>query len=99
MTLRVYADHKGWPLEAVTVSLSHRKIHAKDCESCATESGSLDRIKRQIEVLGPLDADQRQRLMEIADTLPGAPDALRRNRRGHRGKTAGGRHVSVIIAG
>lgn len=70
MTLRMYADHKGWPLEAVTVSLSHRKIHAKDCESCATESGSLDRIKRQIEVLGPLDADQRQRLMEIADRCP-----------------------------
>ena len=70
MTLRVYADHKGWHLEAVTVSLSHRKIHAKDCESCATESGSLDRIKRQIEVLGPLDANQRQRLMEIADRCP-----------------------------
>ena len=67
MTLRMYADRKGWPLEAVTVSLSHQKIHAKDCESCATESGNLDQIKRQIEIFGRLDADQRQRLMEIAD--------------------------------
>ena len=70
MTLRMYADRKGWPLEEVTVSLSHRKIHAKDCESCATESGQLDQIKRQIEIIGPLDADQRQRLMEIADRCP-----------------------------
>ena len=70
MTLRMYADRKGWPLEAVTVSLSHQKIHAKDCESCATESGNLDQIKRQIEIFGRLDADQRQRLMEIADRCP-----------------------------
>lgn len=70
MTLRMYADRKNWPLEAVTVSLLHRKVHAADCESCATEKGKLDRIKRQIEILGPLDADQRQRLMEIADRCP-----------------------------
>lgn len=70
MTLRMYADRKGWPLEEVAVSLSHQKIHAKDCESCDTESGRLDQIKRQIEVIGPLDADQRQRLMEIADRCP-----------------------------
>ena len=70
MTLRMYADRKGWPLAAVTVSLSHRKVHAVDCESCATEKGKLDQIERQIEILGPLDADQRQRLMEIADRCP-----------------------------
>ena len=70
ITLRMYADRKRWPVEAITVALSHQKIHAQECESCATKSGRLDRIERQIEILGPLDADQRQRLMEIADRCP-----------------------------
>jgi uncharacterized OsmC-like protein/pimeloyl-ACP methyl ester carboxylesterase len=70
ITLRMVADRKGWPLEAVTVFLSHQKIHATDCESCTTEGGLLDQIKRQIEISGPLDDDQRQRLMEIADRCP-----------------------------
>ena len=70
ITLRMVADRKDWPLEAVTVSLSHRKIHATDCDSCATEKRELDQIERQIELLGPLDAGQRQRLMEIADRCP-----------------------------
>ncbi|MGD8702403.1 MAG: bifunctional alpha/beta hydrolase/OsmC family protein [Desulfosarcina sp.] len=70
MTLRMFADRKGWPLETVTVSMSHRKIHAKDCRSCETQSGKLDRIDRQIELIGPLATDQRRRLMEIADRCP-----------------------------
>ena len=32
MTLRMYADRKGWPLESVTVRLSQDRIHATDCE-------------------------------------------------------------------
>jgi putative redox protein len=37
MTLRMYADRKGWPLESVTVRLSQDRIHATDCEECETE--------------------------------------------------------------
>ena len=70
MTLRMYADRKKWPLEKVTVSLSHERIHARDCEDCETESGHLDRIDRTIELTGELDAEQRQRLLEIADRCP-----------------------------
>ncbi len=70
MTLRMYADRKQWPLAAVTVAQSHRKIDATECESCVTEKGKVDQIERQIEILGPLDADQRQRLLEIADRCP-----------------------------
>ena len=32
MTLRLYADRKGWPLGTVTVKLSHGRMHARDCE-------------------------------------------------------------------
>jgi putative redox protein len=70
MTLRMYADRKQWPLEAVTVALSHRKIQASDCPGCKTATGQLDQIIRRIEIVGSLDAQQRQRLLEIADRCP-----------------------------
>jgi putative redox protein len=70
MTLRMYADRKGWPLDAATVRLKHDKIHAADCEACETREGILDRIEREIEIEGPLDADQKQRLLQIADRCP-----------------------------
>ncbi len=70
MTLRMYAARKNWPLEKVTVSLRHDRIHARDCEECETESGQIDRIERTIEITGDLDGEQRQRLLEIADRCP-----------------------------
>ncbi|MFO7709831.1 MAG: bifunctional alpha/beta hydrolase/OsmC family protein [Desulfobacterales bacterium] len=70
MTLRMYADRKGWPLEAATVRLRHAKIHAAECESCEIAEGMLDRIEREIEIEGPLDPGQRQRLLQIADRCP-----------------------------
>jgi putative redox protein len=70
MTLRMYADRKGWPLESVTVRLSQDRIHAKDCEECETEEGRIDRIGREIEMVGPLDEKQRRRLLEVADMCP-----------------------------
>jgi uncharacterized OsmC-like protein/alpha/beta superfamily hydrolase len=70
MTLRLYADQKGWPLEGVEVTLAHRKIHAADCAECETKEGKVDEIERTIAVEGPLDASQRARLMEIADRCP-----------------------------
>ncbi len=70
MTLRMYADRKGWPLESVTVRLQHRKVHAKDCEDGETKDGRIDRIEREVEVSGPLKDEQRRRLLEIADRCP-----------------------------
>lgn len=70
MTLRMYADRKGWPLDSVTVRLEHQKIHAKDCESCETENGKLDRIGLDIELEGDLEEGQRQKLLEIAEKCP-----------------------------
>ena len=70
MTLRMYARQKKWPLEKVTVRLTHAKIHAVDCAECETKEGKIDRIQRSLELEGPLDAAQRQRLLEIADRCP-----------------------------
>lgn len=70
MTLRMYADRKGWPLEGVTVRLRHEKIHARDCEECETRAGRVDQIERTIELEGALSDEQRARLLEIADKCP-----------------------------
>ena len=70
MTVRMYADRKGWPLEAVTVWLRHGRVHAKDCAECETKSGRLDRLELELDLEGPLDAEQRGRLWEIADKCP-----------------------------
>ena len=70
MTLRMYAERKGLALESVEVRLSHRRIHAKDCEDCETEEGMLDEIQSKIRVEGDLDETQRTRLREIATRCP-----------------------------
>src|SRR5688572_27151315 len=70
MTIGLYARRKQWPLEAVRVRLRHSRIHAADCENCETEVGMIDRIERDIELVGSLDADQRARLLDIADKCP-----------------------------
>jgi putative redox protein len=70
MTLALYARRKQWPLEGVTVKLEHSKIHAVDCAECETKEGMLDRIEREISVSGPLDDQQRARLLEMADRCP-----------------------------
>jgi uncharacterized OsmC-like protein len=70
MTVRMYADRKGWPLDQVSVQLRHSRIHARDCAECETKTGLLDRIERVIRFDGNLDADQRARLLEIADKCP-----------------------------
>jgi len=70
MTIRMYADRKKWPLEQVSVRLRHKKIHAEDCAECEGTSGKIDQIDKEIELKGELTAEQKTRLLEIADRCP-----------------------------
>lgn len=70
MTLRMYADRKQWPLEAVIVRLRHQRTHAEDCRECETRDRKIEVIEREIELFGPLDEEQKQRLLEIAGKCP-----------------------------
>ncbi|PYJ10923.1 MAG: hypothetical protein DMF06_04600 [Verrucomicrobia bacterium] len=70
MTISLYARTKKWPLESVTVNLRHSKIHAVDCQDCETKAGKIDRIEREVHLVGNLDPEQRKRLLEIADKCP-----------------------------
>ncbi|MEL6661781.1 MAG: bifunctional alpha/beta hydrolase/OsmC family protein [Pseudomonadota bacterium] len=69
MTLRMYANRKGWPLEKVAVELTHKKDHADDCERCE-EGRKVDIFERILTIKGELDGEQRERLLEIADKCP-----------------------------
>jgi putative redox protein len=50
--------------------LKHEKLHAEDCAECESREGRVDRIERAIRIEGDLDAEQRDRLMQIANRCP-----------------------------
>ena len=70
ITLRMYADRKGWALERVTVRLRQARSHARDCADCPTKHVGLNQVERELELDGDLTADQRERLLQIADRCP-----------------------------
>lgn len=70
MTIKMYADRKGWAIDRLETHLRHTKIHAEDCAECETRQGKVDRIDRRLVIEGPLDADQKAKLCEIADKCP-----------------------------
>jgi len=70
MTVQMYARRKNWPLQSAVVRLSHEKIHAEDCSRCEEKNGKIDRFSRELELIGELTAEQRQRLLEIAERCP-----------------------------
>ena len=70
ITVRMYAERKGWPLRHVTVRLRHQRIHAADCVDCETKIGQLDHIERELQFDGELSEDQRARLLDIAERCP-----------------------------
>jgi uncharacterized OsmC-like protein/pimeloyl-ACP methyl ester carboxylesterase len=68
MTLRMYARRKGWPLESISVDVCHDKVHAQDAQPSGP--AKIDHFTRTIRICGPLDAEQRAKLLEIADKCP-----------------------------
>ncbi|PZX55678.1 bifunctional alpha/beta hydrolase/OsmC family protein [Algoriphagus chordae] len=70
MTLKMYAERKKWPLEQVSVFLNHEKVHLADSENPDESSAKVSQFTRIIEIEGDLDADQRQRLLEISNKCP-----------------------------
>ncbi len=70
MTLKMYADHKKLPLVSATVTVEHDKVHARDCEDCESTEGRIDEFRRSIALEGELSAEQRERMLEIADRCP-----------------------------
>jgi putative redox protein len=70
MTIKMYVDRKGWPLEEVKVHLNYDNNYAEDCENCETEDRKIGRFERVVEVKGNLDEKQKERILQIANKCP-----------------------------
>jgi putative redox protein len=71
MTLHLYARRKDWPLEAVEVEISTKKVYASDCMDCESDpNAKVDIIDRTLKLVGELSPEQRERLAYIADRCP-----------------------------
>jgi len=70
MTLRMYADRKGWGLEQVEVHLDQDRVYFKDCEDCESDDGYVHIIEKRVKLIGDLTSEQKQRLFEISDRCP-----------------------------
>jgi putative redox protein len=70
MTMKMYADRKGIPLEAVHIVLEHSREHVEDCRSCNNSDNRIDVIDRSISMEGNLTVEQRRKLLEIAEKCP-----------------------------
>lgn len=68
MTVKMYAQRKGWPLEEAYVFLSYEKKH---CEDAKEGDKMINHIRRKIEFIGDdLSDDQLDKLLEIANKCP-----------------------------
>lgn len=71
MTMKLYAERKGWSLGDVKVELNIHKIYARDCEDCESDpEARVDLIEQTIDIGGDLSAEQRERVLQIADKCP-----------------------------
>jgi len=71
MTMQMYARRKKWDLQEVVVHLDHYKDYAQDMEAVVDKKPpKMDHFDRVIEMKGDLSAEQKTRLMEIADRCP-----------------------------
>jgi putative redox protein len=66
ITLEMYAARKGWPLTKVHVALEH----SKEVRAGENDGKPVDMIDRVVRLEGPLDEEQRAKLIEIAEKCP-----------------------------
>lgn len=71
ITLTMYAKRKDINITSLSVSYSHERVHANDCEQCDdSHTGMVDRINSEIFIDGAFDEETRARLTQIAQRCP-----------------------------
>lgn len=71
MTIRMYAERKGIPLEDINIRMVHDRVHAEDCAACEEREGQIERIQRFISFKGEqLTQEQIESMLRIANRCP-----------------------------
>jgi len=70
MTLQMYARRKKWPLESVKVDIAFDRSYQEDCQACEDSDRKIGKYEVSITLEGPLDEEQKARLLEIAHKCP-----------------------------
>ncbi len=71
ITLRMYADRKGWPVTGIVVRVRHTKIHREDVREEGKDTvRKIDQLEREVELHGDLTREQRERMLQIAGMCP-----------------------------
>lgn len=70
ITMRMYAERKGLPLEDVSIELEHSKIPAEECKDSETKIGKIDKIDIKVSITGNLTEEQKERILEIGERCP-----------------------------
>ena len=70
MTVKLYAQRKGWELDDMYMELRHNKSHVDDCETCEDPSSKIDVIEKELIIKGSLTDEQKDKLLEISKKCP-----------------------------
>lgn len=70
MTVKMYANHKGWELDDLYMELRHNKRHDEDCENCEDPKSKIDHIEKELIVKGDFTQEQRDKLLDISKKCP-----------------------------
>jgi len=70
LTVKLYAERKGWDLEEVYVYTTYAKKHSDDLMVDVENPGNIEVITKKLKFIGNLTQEQRNRLTEIAAKCP-----------------------------
>ncbi|MCB0447714.1 MAG: alpha/beta fold hydrolase [Gelidibacter sp.] len=70
MTIKLYAESKGWDLQEVYVYITHSKKHSDELGLGVEQPGRIDFMQKKLKFVGDLDEIQKEKLKEIASRCP-----------------------------
>jgi putative redox protein len=69
-TAKLYAQRKGWQIDAITINLSFERLKAEDYPAYDGDARFVHEVTEEIIIEGPLSEDQHQRVLEIMGKCP-----------------------------
>ncbi len=70
ITMKLYADKKGWDLQGVDVAVDYERFNGKGYPAYEGDSAFGHGVRKSLTLHGNLDEDQRERLYDIATKCP-----------------------------